>query len=102
MESCRDVTISEFNESIQMIRETAEREELDVRVTLTTFTHRIRVHFVDAPLSADIGSVAVRWAVLALTMEAKLGALSKLKVTLSLSSSLALKGRSSVWPLVNS
>lgn len=50
MESCRDVTISGFNEYIQGIRETAEREELEVRVTLTTFNHRVRVRYVDASL----------------------------------------------------
>jgi uncharacterized protein YegL len=51
MESARDETISGFNEYIQAIRETAEREELEVRVTLTTFNHQVQIEYVDAPLS---------------------------------------------------
>jgi hypothetical protein len=51
MESCRDATISGFNEFIAGIRDTAEREELPTRITLTTFNGDVAVHCLDAPIS---------------------------------------------------
>jgi hypothetical protein len=51
MESCRDATISGFNEYIAGIRDTAEREELPTRITLTTFNGDVAVHCLNAPIS---------------------------------------------------
>lgn len=51
MEECRDATIDGFNEYVGSIRKRVEREELHARVTLVTFNHDVRFHFVDAPLA---------------------------------------------------
>ncbi|HZU14497.1 MAG TPA: vWA domain-containing protein [Chloroflexota bacterium] len=51
METCRQATISGFNEYVGEIRRTAEREEVPTRVTLTTFNGDVTVHYVDEPLA---------------------------------------------------
>jgi uncharacterized protein YegL len=50
METCRDQTISGFNEYAQDIRKTAKKAGLDARLTLTVFNGEVRVPFFDAPL----------------------------------------------------
>lgn len=51
MESCRAATIADFNEYLDGIRETAEREELQIDATFVTFNQDVLVHYVDAPLA---------------------------------------------------
>jgi hypothetical protein len=50
MESCRDATIDGFNEYVGSIRRQIEREERRAAVTLVSFNHQIRRHFVEAPI----------------------------------------------------
>jgi uncharacterized protein YegL len=51
MESCRAATIAGFNEYLDGIRETAEREELQIDATFVAFNQEVSVHYVDAPLA---------------------------------------------------
>jgi uncharacterized protein YegL len=51
MESCRDATISGFNEYVEHIRKTASEEGLDARITLTVFNHDVLVKHFAAPLA---------------------------------------------------
>jgi uncharacterized protein YegL len=50
MESCRDETISGFNEYAQDIRKTAQTAGLDARLTLTVFNGELRMPLFEAPL----------------------------------------------------
>jgi uncharacterized protein YegL len=50
MESCRDETISGFNEYAQDIRKTAKKAGLDARLTLTVFNGEVRMPLFEAPL----------------------------------------------------
>ncbi len=50
MESCRDETISGFNEYAQQIRSTAKTAGLDVRLTLTVFNGEVRMPLFEKPL----------------------------------------------------
>lgn len=50
MESCRDQTISGFNEYAQDIRRTAHEAGLDARLTLTVFNGEVRMPLFGAPL----------------------------------------------------
>jgi uncharacterized protein YegL len=50
MESCRDQTISGFNEYAQDIRKTAKKAGLDARLTLTVFNGEVRIPLFEAPL----------------------------------------------------
>jgi ketosteroid isomerase-like protein len=50
MESCRDETISGFNEYAQHIRSTAQSAGLDTRLTLTVFNGDVRMPLFDEPL----------------------------------------------------
>jgi uncharacterized protein YegL len=50
MESCRDQTISGFNEYAQGIRKTAKKAGLDARLTLTVFNGEVRTPLFEAPL----------------------------------------------------
>jgi uncharacterized protein YegL len=50
MESCRDETISGFNEYAQHIRSTAKSAGLDARLTLTVFNGEVRMPLFEEPL----------------------------------------------------
>src|SRR4051794_3172348 len=51
METCRQATIDGFNEYLGGLRETAQHEEVEVRVTLTVFNGEVVVPLSAAPLS---------------------------------------------------
>src|SRR4051812_5180522 len=51
MEECRDATIGGFNEYVDGIRQTAEREELAVKATLAIFNEEVALRYVDAPIA---------------------------------------------------
>lgn len=51
MESCRDATISGFNEYAEHIRRTAAAEGLDVRLSLTVFNQEVSMPLFQAPLA---------------------------------------------------
>jgi hypothetical protein len=50
MESCRDETISGFNEYTQQIRSTSKAAGLDARLSLTVFNPEVRMPLFGAPL----------------------------------------------------
>ena len=50
MESCRDQTIEGFNDYAEQIRQTAAKERLDVRLTLTVFNQEVRMPLFVQPL----------------------------------------------------